>query len=226
MSRMPEPNEWNTSALPECRRAHLESGRSFEDIVGFMAPEAQIRQAWIDPCQDRPPVAPANARRVCFRIEISQKTYDLFYNAPDGLRGLYWQGPDVGFLATKHLIGALKPKLIRFLKKNPLPEACEAAAMTLQEIELSLDGPSAKVWVREKDDAGNTMIAVTANPQLEVCRWAQNEKEIGSKGPLWRWTPVGDEIEIKGAILSRGGEEYVPESKRDRSCQIHRYGFT
>lgn len=39
-------------------------------------------------------------------------------------------------------------------------------------------------------------------------------------------TPRGGEWEIKGAILGSDRTEYIPEGKRDRSCQIHRYGFT
>ena len=158
---MPDANEWDTSRLPECRRAYLDSGRSFEDIASSIVSEAEIRKGCIEPCQDRPP-APKKARRICFRVGICQKTYDLFYNAPDGLRGRYWQGPDIGFLATRHLIDLLKPKLMRFVENNPMPEPRKCPAMTLRDIEDSLDAPSAKVWVRERDDDRNSLINTKA----------------------------------------------------------------
>jgi len=44
---------------------------------------------------------------------------------------------------------------------------------------------------------------------------------------MWRQSPTTGDIEIKGA-LSRTVDltEYIPQGKRDRSCQIHRFGYT
>ena len=72
------------------------------------------------------------------------QTCDLIYNAPDGMRGRYWQSPDHGFAATKHLIGGLLPKLISFADEPPAPpEKC--APMSVDDIKASLNGMSAKV---------------------------------------------------------------------------------
>jgi hypothetical protein len=97
--------------------------------------------------------------------------------------------------------------------------------MTSCEIEASIAALSAKVWVREKDENGNSLID-SSGPQLVVSRWVANEKTQHSKGGLWRWTPIADIIELKGALLDHSGREHVPESKRDRSCQIHLFGFS
>jgi hypothetical protein len=122
------------------------------------------------------------------------------------------------------LITALKPKLLSHAASNRAVIGKKAREMTFAEVQASLDAPSAKVWVREKDDLGNNMISPSNEPALIVPRW---KAEPGRKGPLWRWTPCGDEIEVKGALIRRGGnEEHIPESKRDRSCQIHRHGYT
>jgi len=43
---------------------------------------------------------------------------------------------------------------------------------------------------------------------------------------MWRETPIGGDLEIKGGLLGTDRVEYVPEGKRDRSYQIHRFGFT
>jgi hypothetical protein len=155
-------------------------------------------------------------RRVCARIRLSNQTYDLLYNAPDGIRGRYWQSADAGDLATRLLIDAFEPLILRFAE--------EASAITvsgkvvgLVEVRASLRARSAKVWVREKDDAGSSKICLVGSPQLSVRRWEQNESQPGSKGPLWRWTPCENEIEIKGAFIDRTGFEYLPEGKRNRS---------
>jgi hypothetical protein len=115
--------------------------------------------------------------------------------------------------------------LLELAERNP-PPVMSGDTMDLQEVRASLRANSAQVWVREKDDSGNTKIALSSGPQLRVRRWEQNEALHGSKGPLWRWTPCEDEIEIKGAILDEMGIEHIPESKQNRSRQIHQYGFT
>lgn len=224
MAYIPGPDEWDTSVLPDERKAYLNAGHQFEEIVAALLAEAAIVDADVDPCEARPPVAPANARRACFRLRVSPKTYDLFYNAPDGLRGRYWQGPDIGYLATRHVIDALTDRLMTHFRSHPPSTGTPQQSMSVAESRASLAAVSAKVWVRERDDAGNTMISLCAAPQLSVQRWKENE--VATNNRNWRWTPIGDELEIKGAFLSPEGHEYIPESKRDRSCQIHRYGFT
>lgn len=227
MSLAPDKHEWDLSKLPCDRRRYLSSGISFEQITARIACEAEMLQGWIEPCRDRSPSppAPARARQACFRLRVDPETYDMFYNAADGLRGRYWQGPDIGFLATKQLSGALTPKLLCFQEIEQPQNEKKTASMNEAQIWASLTAPSAKIWVREKDDNGNCMIQKNDRHQLVVRRWEANEKDPGT-GDLWRWTPKRDELEVKGAILGPDSEEYVPESKRDRSCQIHRYGFT
>jgi hypothetical protein len=214
---VPKPDEWDTSSLSPSRRAYLDKGLSFEDIAALTVGEAQIQKTWIRP-RYKPPNT--NFRQVCFRIHVNPQAYDLFYNAPDGLRGRYWQSPDIGFLATRYLIDALRPNLLKFADENPPkidPPKKHIEEMTIKEVGASLDAPSAKVWVREE--------GVSDGPELKVRRWALNEaKKPGSK--LWRWTPIDNELEVKGALLDPTGVEHIPDCKLDRSCQIHHYGFT
>ena len=226
MGQVPGSEKWDTSSLPECRRAYLDSGRSFEEIVGQLVEEAEVRRAWIDPYRTHPTGTPKETRQVCFRLSICPATFDLLYNSPDGLRGRYWQRPDLGDHATHYLITCLKPKLLKSAAGNPPKIIPPAGDMNIEEIEASLDAGSAKVWVREKDDEGNTKIDSKSELQLTVLRWMQNENKAGNKGPLWRWTPIDDEIEIKGALLTPEGVETIPECKQNRSCQIHLFGFT
>jgi hypothetical protein len=104
------------------------------------------------------------------------------------------------------LIDALNAMLLAYAKNNrPVLEG-KAREMTIDEVGASLNAP------------------FDNEPALMIPRW---KADPGPKGPLWRWTPYGDEIEMKGALIRRGGNaEHIPESKRDRSCQIHRHGYT
>jgi hypothetical protein len=195
---------------------YLDSGRSFSEIADAASGEAEILRSWSELYRN-PPKNAIGARQICFRIRITKKTCDSFYNARDGIRGRYWQSASAGDFATRIFIDLLKAKLVESADKKSLPSA--------NEIKASLDAISAKVWIREKDDAGNSIISYDM-PQLRIRRWQQNETELGNKGRLWRWTPCLEEIEIKGALIDSAGVEHVPESKLDRSQQIHCFGFT
>jgi hypothetical protein len=135
----------------------------------------------------------------------------------------------MGFLATRYLIDLLKPQLLKFAEECPPKLISKKACideMTFKEVGASLDAPSAKLWVRERDEFGS-MISPNSQPQLKVRRWEINEnKPENTNGPLWRWTPYDNEIEVKGALLDPTGIEHIPERKQNRSGQIHCHGFT
>src|SRR5262245_34241978 len=109
MIRWPFAAEWNTSRLPAERRAYLESRVTFEDVVARISEELDIIHGAIKPYDMPAPGEPRNARQVIFLVRVGDETCDLLYNASDGLRGRYWQSPDHGFKATRHLIDTLSP---------------------------------------------------------------------------------------------------------------------
>lgn len=221
----PVPEEWNTDGLPFERRFYLNSQNSFENIAGLIAAEAKVQRVEIRPFESTRDKQEKTARQIVFRVKVSSKNCDLFYNAPDGLRGRYWQSPDAGFLATRCFIDVVKSALLYWAKDaTPTKVGNRTRAMSIDEMQASLDASTAKVWPCETDWDGNQM-PYKGKPQLSVRRWELNEA-TGPKGPLWRWTPDNSDLEIKGALLDPEGREYIPESKRDRSCQIHLYGFT
>ncbi|MER8809231.1 hypothetical protein [Mesorhizobium australicum] len=95
--------------------------------------------------------------------------------------------------------------------------------MSIEDIRCSLAAPSAKLWPRERDDNDEPLLI---EQELQVPRWLENEQHVQVNKGMWRRTPTGGELEIKGGIVGADGIEYVPNGKRDRSCQIHRFGFT
>jgi len=227
MIRMPSEADWDISKLPSDRQAYLGSGLSFEKIVTRIACECEITGALIEPYQAPARGEPKDARQVVFRFRVSKEACDLFFNAPDGLRGRYWQSPDHGFAATRHLIDELSALLNSHAKHSPPTASGKAAAMGTEDIIASLSAPSGKIWLRERDDNSDLLlIEPPAEKQLIVPRWIENESHSPINKGMWRRTPNGGEMEVKGAILGRDGTECVPEGKRDRSCQIHRFGFT
>ncbi|MCK1303900.1 hypothetical protein IVB33_39910 [Bradyrhizobium sp. 24] len=214
----PSKTEWDTSALAASRRAYLDEGLSFEQIAARVIGSATLISSRIEPYRTAPGDE-EDGRQIIFVVRAAPQTSDLLYNAPDGMRGRYWQSPDHGFAATKHLIDGLLPKLMSDEPPAP-PEKC--APMSVEDIKASLEGLSAKVWPRERDDARKPL---WVEDQLKVLRWEQSEQDVG-KGRQWRRSFTSDDLEIKGALIGTDQTEYIPEGKRDRSCQIHRFGFT
>jgi hypothetical protein len=224
---VPGQHDWDTSKIPESRRRYLEAAYSFEGITALVIENVEITRYWIEPLRTPPkPPFPRDFQQVCFRIRTSKEAYDLFFNAPDGLRGRFWQSPEVGDSATRHLIDSLKRKILARAEEKPDCIEGKAKDMTIDEVRASLEAPSAKVWVRERDDKGNMLISLSSESGLIVRRWQTNESNA-PKGPLWRWTPCSTDLEIKGAIIrNHGRAEHIPEDKRRRSLHIHCYGWT
>jgi hypothetical protein len=50
----PGPNDWDTSKLPEWRRAYLDNGRSFESIAALIVEQSEITKYWPEPLRDKP----------------------------------------------------------------------------------------------------------------------------------------------------------------------------
>ena len=95
--------------------------------------------------------------------------------------------------------------------------------MRAEDIKASLESISAKVWPRENDDKGKWLFG---DDQLKVPRWKNNEKFAKTHIGWWRQSPTTGDLEIKGALIGTDQTEYIPPRKRDRSCQIFKFGYT
>jgi hypothetical protein len=218
--RSPNKTEWNTSALAASGRAY---DLCFEEIAARVIESATVISARFKLYDDASPDE-EDGRQIVFVVRVAPQTCDVLYNAPDGMRGRYWQSPDHGFAATKQLIDALLPKLMSFADQYP-PAPPKRYPMRTDDIKASLESISAKIWPRERDDDGNLNL-VEGEEHVMVRRWKENEERAEINRGMWRRSPASGDLEIKGAIIGIDRTEYIPEEKRDRSFQIHRFGFT
>lgn len=222
----PSRNEWSTETLPSERQVYLQHPIAFEEIVSRIAANATFYDAKIIPFDTYQNKQEQAARQITFRVKTSPQDCDLFYNSQDGLRGRYWQSPDIGFMATKYFIDSLKSRFLEFcMIHTPIVLGKKTKTMGADEIAASLYGSSAKVWPCEVVSQGIRDIAYENRPQLFVSRWKENE-EKARQPRQWRWSPCDRDLEIKGALIDPQYQEFIPSDKRDRSCQIHMYGFT
>jgi hypothetical protein len=129
----------------------------------------------------------------------------------DGLRGRYWRSPKLGELATLRMVELLRDTLLKSLDKHPL-------GVSADRIARALELPSTKVWIDETQLQSGGQL-------LEVSRWIANENETGNPR-MWKWTPLSTIAEIQTAWVTAEGVEWVPEGKKNRSKQVHRWGYT
>lgn len=223
MIRKPFATEWDTSQLPEGRLRYLEAGLSFDEMADQIQANSDVVHVETKPYCRPARGEPENARQIIFRVRCGKQASDLLYNSRDGLRGRYWQSPEHGFVATHHLISSLTPALLSFAERNPPKVQKGVPEMTIEHIRWSLAAPSAKVWPRERDSDANSLLEADV---LKVPRWVKNEERAEYNQREWRKSPRGDELEIKGGLLGSDGTEYLPEGKRNRSWQIHEFGYT
>ena len=214
----PSASEWQfASEMPSERQARPMEGRSFEDIASDIVRRCTVIGVELRPYStsrvDR------DARQIVFRIGLGDTALcDAFFNAPDGLRGRYWQSPYAGDAATRHFIEAWTPGLLEFFAASPPSVPPKVTSMTSEDVAVSLGCPSAKVWPYERDAQGQIDLT-EGGAFLDVVKWR------AAVNRNWRWTPEGRDLEIKGALIKPDRSERVPVGKRMRAHDIHANGF-
>ena len=165
-------------------------------------------------------------KRPEFALRVEKETFDQFHNSPQGYRGQFHKHPEVGDQANAQLLSLLSNKLVEFAQGKPTK-----APITTEEIRRSLAEKSAKIWINE---TGRASTGTTLQADLLVQPWLRAAKDFLAHGeppeakhaPLGVKAPRGTVLDVKGAFLNEHGKEKVAENKKDRSRQIHRYGYT
>lgn len=195
------------------RRARLESVASFEHVLDRIAEE--IKNIRVSVCQGKEPGL-TESRRPVFSFEVSQNTFDAFFNSPVGYRAQYLADPEAGQAANGRLIKRLLPKLVVVA-----PSAFADPELLESEVEFSLSGASSKVWVHEDYFPFQSLTV-----DLAVSSWLA-EANAGVKKAKWGLcAPRGSMLQIKGAFIDHWGNEIVPKKKVGRRFEIQKYGFS
>lgn len=195
------------------RRTRLESVVSFESVVDRIVAEAKnIR---VNLCQGKDPGL-TEARRPIFSFEVSQDTFDAFFNSPVGYRAQYLSDPEAGQAANGHFVERLAGQLAA------VASSADADPELLQsEVELSLLAASAKVWVHEDYFPFQSLTA-----DLAVSSWLTQAKAGIKKAEWGLCAPRCSMLQIKGAFIDHWGNEIVPKNKIGRRFEIQKYGFS
>jgi len=220
---------WTFSAQFDVhRKAKLEAVSDFDVIINRIVSE--ITPSKFEVCCGKEGSL-KGCLRPQFEVAVSADTADLFFNSPVGYRAQYLMDPDEGQRQNGRLIRALHDKLLDFASyvqtKHP---------MTIKDIELSLLGCSAKVWLPEVsfsfnhdliEDIPVPIWCQNALSALEAyCRRERPEPEKKEKAIWGLRAPRVCAIDVKGAFLTPSDKaEVVLFDKITRRYDIQNYGY-
>jgi hypothetical protein len=160
--------------------------------------------------------------RVVFCVQILPSLFDLFFNSPNGYRGMYYQSPYRGLEANDAFIRGLARHLLGWAASN-CPDIDRVFA------EESLNSLSAKVWLAERgSDLCEQCAGEWRNPHddvPEILNWRW-ENEDCPNGCCGRKAPRLSKLRIFGAFLNQHRDEFVSERKRHRSMHIYQNGWS
>ena len=186
---------------------------SFESVLDRIVEE--IKSIHVRVCHGKEPGL-TESRRPVFSFEVSQNTFDAFFNSPVGYRAQYLADPETGQAANGRLMKRLLPKVIAVA-----PSAFADPALHESEIALSLIAASSKVWVHEDYFPFQSLTV-----DLAISNWLA-EANVGTQKAKWGLcAPQGSMLQIKGAFIDHFGNEIVHTKKVGRRFEIHKYGFS
>jgi len=223
-------------------REYLNCGESFDELVEQLCAAVRaVRNSQtrfvVEPKggkygQDDPLLKRLECRRPAWWIQLDGPLLDRFFNGLMGIRAQYYASPYHGRRKNQLLISKLADQLIR------LASSIEPS-VEKDFLRLSLDQPSAKVWISEKDVGGNKIIRASdlkldeesiQNDWLDLAREVQNGAYGTENYQLYCAAingvraPIPDQLEVKGAWLTGADQrEYVTPDKRDRGIEIASY---
>jgi hypothetical protein len=153
-----------------------------------------------------------------------------------GIRAQYYKDPYHGHCMNQLVLSALHNRLLELALASHKPSPPR------ELVKLSLSKPSAKVWISEKNLAGEKIIRVSdctlaeeqlQNDWLDIARAVKKGKFCGEYYDIYCAAfqgvrvPVADQLEIKGAWISHDDRcEYVTPGKQDRHVQLFMFGFS
>jgi hypothetical protein len=208
---------WVFSSLVPAERS-----RDLLGVAGFGEVIDRIRAGSIEFIRAQPRTDPPclGCYRAFFKVHLSERDYDAFFNAPAGYRAQYVIGVENGKAKNRELLKVLE----------------QAASRTEQDdfaaslVAASLRATDAKLWIQESDLRGLSGVHIEYRPWLDKLAAEsggtmadQAARAAASAGVL---APVGTVLEIKGGWIAPDGIECRDPAKANRSQEIHDYEYS
>jgi hypothetical protein len=216
-----------TTAIGAERRGNLEAAMSFEAIAREMAATMTVLCCHNDPCDRGPGTTGVSGgtvpafRRPVYCVSVGRPLFDQFFNSWHGYRAAYFLSPFEGLAANDLLLRTLAPALIASAPPG------DGAALGSEFIKESLTSVSAKAWLTEQNHFCELCKGEWTSDQqaAEIIngRWEHDDTSNARNG---RAAPYLTKIKVMGAFLNDAHDEFIPERKRRRHWDIHRWGWS
>ena len=162
--------------------------------------------------------------RASFKVHLSERDYDAFFNAPTGYRAQYAIGVENGEASNRELLKALEPTCLETANRT------EQNDFTAPLVAASLRATDAKLWIQESDLHGLSEVHIDFRPWLDKLAEEssgtmadQAARAAASAGVL---APIGTVLEINSGWIAPNGIECRDPAKANRSQEIHDYGYS
>ena len=204
------------------RTSELCTDLGFADLTSKIANGLRVL------CCHRVEIEGTDFRRPVYTLQIGRPLFDLFFNSPFGYRAAYFRSPGAGLDANGQFLTAIAERLAN----DPLNSG---TTLTTKFILESLRTPSAKAWLAEHGKEvelkcagckGEWSAGTCGPPELaEICngRW---DSTPGQNAEWGRKAPYLTKLRVMGAFLNSQLCEYVPNDKRFRAYDLHRFGWS
>jgi len=222
---------FSQSLKPPERLSYLTESIDFDDIVRLIVAQSRSRVTFVKIERSKGRQLKGGCRPH-FQLEVEPKTLDLFYNSPWGYRGQYCIDVENGLCRNRQVLRALMESLLASIEGRGVLVG-RAVDVARQSLQL----PSAKVWIREKDQLNTS--DYTLVEEVLHAEWLANARNARADLDAHR-VPAGEKmnaiigvraaygsfLDVKGAWITDSGIELIDEYKRSRSEHIRDYGFS
>jgi hypothetical protein len=194
------------SSIDDARQDSLLAWSSFENVVGALLLGTEVAAfKW----RAAGSVILAGCHRAEFLLNVSNDTYDGFFNSPVGYRAQYAISAMHGIEKNRELIDSLKTLLLATAEGSGQASPTDIAA--------SIAAPEAKVWIDEDEAMPHYIEEV---PEIDFPRWVENGYGCGVRAP------IGSRLVMLGGwVAPNGGIERNPHKAR-RAEEIHEQGYS
>lgn len=220
MDAIAQPWSYALSAEEAVRLPALSAGLPFAEITSKIVDGLQVL------CCHRDKIAGTDFRRPIYTLYVGRTLFDLFFNSSSGYRAAYFRSPSAGLDANVYFLTAIVDRLVA------APQS--TSSLSSEFLRESLRTPSAKAWLVEPKEVdrkcpqckGEWSTGSCGPSELAEIRNGRWETALGSKAEWGRKAPYLTKLSVMGAFLNDSYHELVPQDKRFRSYEIHRFGWS
>lgn len=204
------------TAIPKARRDRLCDPPSFEGIVSMILEKASIHECLWEPPDNG---SCSTYKRFTVVLAVDEIALDYFHNSRAGYRAQFLRRRKLGEEANQYALDRIIPAIESLLREEYRDCDWILDSVLGRETKIRIHQG---LWIRGR---GGQIV----HRNLDVKKWRDNaggDPDAKRKVGLGRLTPNSEyRLQIIGTFRNPRGQSLNPSTK-NRSEEIHKYGFT